>query len=178
MGKVILIGLLWFFVSVHVAYAESGVIHVNPSVGYMKFDGDSELKSKVLPIIGIEYMMSDTYGISVSFAHADVNVRGIRGDASFSLYYMDGLYYLLSDKHWQPYLTVGIGHRRIKLNFSDQRSNKSGNETDTQFHVGGGFRYDANNKFTFRSEVRVLQNLHNDGTDALFTLGVSKVFGR
>ena len=116
MGKVILIGLVWVFVSVHEVYAESGVIHVNPSVGYMKFDGDSELKSKVLPIIGIEYMMSDTYGISVSFAHADVNVRDIRENASFSLYYMDGLYYLPRDKHWQPYLAAGIGHRRIKLN--------------------------------------------------------------
>ncbi len=176
MVKVILIGFLWVFTSVNVAYAESGVIHVNPSVGYMKFDGGSELKSKIMPVLGVEYMLSDTYGMSVSFTHADVNVRDVRDDASVSLYYMDGLYYLPRDKHWQPYLAVGIGHRRMKLNFADQRSNKSGNETETQFHVGGGFRYDANNKFTFRSDVRVLQNLHNDGTDALFTLGVSKAF--
>ena len=178
MIKVILIGVFWIFTLVHVAYAESGLIHVNPSVGYMKFDGDSELKSKVLPIIGIEYMMSDSYGISVSFTHADANVRNVRENASVSLYYMDGLYYLPRDKHWQPYLAAGIGHRRMKLGFSDQHSSQSGNETDTQFHVGGGFRYDANNNFTFRSEVRVLQNLHNDGMDALFTLGISKAFGR
>ena len=176
MVKVILVGLLWVFTSVHEVYAESGVVHVNPSVGYMKFDGDSELKSKIMPVLGVEYMLSDTYGLSMSFTHADVNVRDVRDDASVSLYYIDGLYYLPRDKHWQPYLAVGIGHRRMTLDFADQRSNKLSNETDTQFHVSGGFRYDASKKFTFRSEVRVLQNLHKDGTDALFTLGVSKAF--
>ena len=65
----------------------------------------------------------------------------------------------------------------MKLDFADQRT-KSNNETETQLHVGGGVRYDVNNKFTVRSEVRVLQNLNNDGTDALFTLGISRTFGR
>ena len=165
------------FASVYNAYAESGTVHVNPSVGYMKFDGDSKLKSKVLPVVGVEYMLSDTYGVSLSFTHSSVNVQDVREDASVSLYYMDGLYYLLRDKHWHPYLVAGVGHRRMKLDFADQRT-KSNNETETQLHVGGGVRYDVNNKFTVRSEVRVLQNLNNDGTDALFTLGVSRTFGR
>ena len=164
------------FASVSEVYAESGVFHVNPSVGYMKFDGDSELKSKELPVMGVEYMLSDTYGVSLSFSHADVNVEDVRDDASVSLYYVDGLYYLLRDKRWHPYLAAGVGHRRMKLDFSDQ-STKSNNETDTQLHVGGGVRYDVNNKFTVRSEVRVLQNLHNDGTDALLSFGVSRAFG-
>ena len=165
------------FASVYDAYAESGAIHVNPSVGYMKFDGDSKLKSKVLPVIGVEYMLSDTYGVSLSFTHSSVNVQDVREDASVSLYYMDGMYYLLRDKHWHPYLVAGVGHRRMKLDFADQHT-KSSSETETQLHVGGGVRYDVNNKFTFRSEVRVLQNFNNDGTDALFTLGVSRTFGR
>ena len=165
------------FVSVFEVYAESGVIHVNPSVGYMKFDGDNEFKSKVLPVIGVEYMLSDTYGVSVSFTHADVNVSDVREDASVSLYYVDGVYYLPRDKRWHPYLAAGVGHRRVKLDFANQRSNASSNETDTQLHFGGGVRYDATNTFTIRSEVRVLQNLHNDGTDALITLGVSGDFG-
>jgi len=177
MVKVILIGLLWAFASAHEVYAESGVIHVNPSIGYMKFDGDSELKSKIMPVLGVEYMLSDSYGVSVSFTHADVNVRDVREDASVSLYYIDGLYYFPRDKHWQPYFAAGVGHRRMKLNFVDQRANRSNDETDTQIHVGGGVRYDAGKEFTFRSEVRVLQNLNNDGTDALFTLGVSRAFG-
>ena len=177
MVKVILVGLLWVFTLVHEVYAESGVIHVNPSIGYMKFDGDSELKRKMMPVLGVEYMLSDTYGVSVSFTHADVNVRDVRNDASVSLYYMDGLYYFPHDKHWQPYLAVGVGHRRMKLDVADPSASGSSKETDTQIHVGGGVRYDMDKEFTFRSEVRVLQNLNNDGTDTLFTLGVSKAFG-
>ncbi|OUS05951.1 hypothetical protein A9Q81_04205 [Gammaproteobacteria bacterium 42_54_T18] len=176
MVKVILVSILWILASVSEVYAESGMIKVNPSVGYMKFDGDSELKSKVLPVIGVEYMLSDTYSVSLTFSHAGVNIRDVREDASVSLYYLDGLYYLLRDKHWHPYLVAGVGHRRMKFDFSDQ-STKSNNETDTQLHVGGGVRYDVNNKFTVRSEVRVLQNLHNDGTDALLSFGVSRAFG-
>jgi opacity protein-like surface antigen len=170
MVKVFFISILWMLVSVDEVHAESGVIHVNPSVGYMKFDGDSELKNKVLPVIGVEYMMSGTYGVSVSFTHADMNVRDVREDASVSLYYMDGLYYLPRDKHWHPYLTGGIGHRRVKLNFSNQCSNRSRNETDTQLHFGDGVRYEASNTFTLRSEVRVLQNFNNDGVDAFLPL--------
>ncbi len=177
MVKMIFISILLMYVSVFDVYAESGVVHVNPSVGYIKFDGDSELKSKVLPVIGVEYMLSDTYGVSVSFTRKDIDVRDVKGDASVSLYYFDGLYYLPRDKHWHPYLVAGVGHRRVKLNFANQGPDFSSNETDTQLHFGGGVRYDTNNEFTLRSEVRVLQNLHNDGTDALLTLGISRVFG-
>lgn len=165
------------FASVNEVYAESGVIYVNPSIGYMKFDGDSELKRKAIPVVGIEYKLSDTYGVSGSFSHANVNVRDVQDDASVALYFIDGLYYLPYDELWQPYLTVGVGHRRMKLSYVNQRTNGSSNERDTQFHVGGGVRYDVNNLFSFRSEVRILQNLDNDGTDALVTLGISKAFG-
>ncbi len=177
MVKVILVSFFWIFLSVNEVHAESGVIYVNPSVGYMKFDGDSELKSKAIPVIGVEYKLSDTYGVSGSFSHSDVNLRDVQEDASVALYFIDGLYYLPYDKHWQPYLAAGVGHRRMKLNYTDQRTNGFSNGRDTQLHIGGGVRYDANNLFTFRSEVRVLQNLNNDGTDALVTLGISKAFG-
>jgi len=168
MVKAILVSIVWVYFTVSNTYAESGVIHINPSVGYMKFDGDSDFKRKALPIIGVEYMLSDTYGVSVALSHADVNARDVRENVSVSLYYVDALYYLPHDRHWRPFLAAGVGHRLIELDTSSR---------DTQLHVGGGVRYDANNLLTFRSEVRVLQNLNNDETDALLTLGVSKAFG-
>ena len=150
------------------SYGKGGDGYINPGMSISKFDGNTDLKDNVLSLLGIEYQYNEQFGGAFSYIQGDPDVRGEGNESSeahVTMLNVEGIYYLPSDGYWHPYISGGVG-----LRYVDKRSVLRRHE---HVLIGGGVRYDAGAKFSFRAGVKGIQNLTSEGTDAMLEIGLS-----
>lgn len=155
-----------------IAAAEPGRAYINPAVGAIDFDSDTELSTETLWQIGAEIGLTDQLGVEFKYNGAsDATVRHTNNEVDFSSFGVDLIYYLgRFNGNWQPYLAGGVGHGEL-----DPRG-ATGDE-QTFGNVGFGVRYHLNESWSLRADARALNSFDNEETHGVYTLGLSYAWG-
>jgi OOP family OmpA-OmpF porin len=153
------------------AQAEEQKIYVNPFIGFQYFDHDRDLSETATFGVGLEYRFLDSLAVEPVFSRGDADRKGAPGHSSFDDYRMDFLYYFGEpSENWNPYLATGAGHTEFE-------QLGQGTAGETRMNLGGGFRYNLNDTFSLRADVREFYSLDEEHFDTLASLGFSIAIG-
>lgn len=152
-------------------HAEPGEVFINPALGVMSFDSDRDLDSATVGALGLEYQISERWGVEVLGLTGDADHNLLSDDIDVTAYRLDGLYYLNAIDKFQPYLAAGIG--RLDL----EGPSAFGDYDEDQYNFGGGVRYLINDQLSARADARAIHGEDNSTWDSLITIGLSVAFG-
>ncbi len=182
MKKIIpLIGLLASGSAVGVAQAGQGNAEsdykgphfwVSPALGYFIYDSNRQLKDSVTGVLGLEYRIDQDWGVEFLMSDTTPESEVTGGDVDLRQYRIDGLYYLElddEDNRWQPYAAAGLGR-----GFFEGGPRET---SETQYNFGGGVRYNVDNWFAYRADIRGFVGDENDDLDTLVSIGFTAALG-
>ncbi|MCG8315110.1 MAG: OmpA family protein [Pseudomonadales bacterium] len=160
------------------ANAEEGSFYINPSLGYLFFDGDRELDDAGMFGVGLEYQFAEHFGVELSGFMGSSDREDFSNDTGTDVtaIRLDGLYYLPEAGGFKPYLAAG--YNSLNLDFdSDALTSKDYDED--QFNIGGGVRYAINEALSLRGDLRFLAGESDDldFVDTMLTVGLSFALG-
>ena len=161
-----MIGILALCSSNVNAESKPGAFTISPFYGAYFFDSEEGLLDSNTYGAAIGYDLSKNFGIEGTYniINAQAEVGGADVDTSY--YRLEGLYYLLPDSRWTPFIAFGLGSIDI-----DDPSADDGFALD----YGLGFKYYLTDNIAFRSDVRHI--LPDPGSNFLYTAGLSFAFG-
>ncbi|MFD1383451.1 OmpA family protein [Rhodanobacter aciditrophus] len=151
----------------HAAQPQAGFT-VTPNIGYTNTDGDRNINDDSTYGIGLGYQFDSPWAIEFNYLNADSELSNGQ-DVDADQYRLDGLYHFVNESNFTPYVAAGLG----ATNYSD---NVDG-DGNTQFNAGGGIKYAMTNNLALRADYRVLEDLEDDYTDQVATLGLQMTFG-
>jgi OOP family OmpA-OmpF porin len=143
---------------------KEGQIVINPALSYQKFDNDRRPDEADGFGLGVEYRFGPNWAAEVAAFKSDAD-QGV----DLNQYKLDGLYYFSKDGTVQPYLGAGVGHADFEAN--------AGDESETQVNLGGGLRFNFNEAWSARWDLRGIYGIDDNDTDLMTTLGLSYAFG-
>jgi len=149
-----------------VAENKEGQIVINPAVSYIKFDNDRLPDEADGFGLGVEYRFGPNWAAEVAAFRNDGDQQ-----TDVTQLKLDGLYYFTKDGTVQPYVGAGIGH----ADFDSPSATLDGGET--QVNLGGGLRFNFNEAWSARWDLRGIYGIDDNDTDMMTTLGVSYAFG-
>lgn len=137
--------------------------YLNGGVGYQFFDSDRDLDDDWTALIGGEYRYGDNWATEVRYyytesSNVDVDQIGV-----------DGLYYFMPQRRFDPYLAAGVGGAKFDGGPLDDK--------EAQVNFGGGVRFYATDHFSLRADARAIYGSDDDTVDAVTSLMVSWRFG-
>lgn len=144
-------------------------IYLNPSVGFQYFDHDRDLSETGTYSMGLEYRFHDHWAAEAVYGNADADRKGASGNADYTDYRLDGLYYLdnlNTEDIVQPYLAAGGGHTEFE------------DDGESRVNAGGGVRLAATDLVSLRLDAREFYSIDEHEWDTLVSLGVSFAFSR
>lgn len=147
-----------------IAENQAGQIVINPAVSYIKFDNDRYPDEADGFGLGLEYRFGANWAAEVAAFRNDAD-KGV----DLKQYKLDGLYYFSGYETVQPYLGAGIGHGDFEAG--------SQKEGETQVNLGGGLRFNFNDAWSARWDLRGIYGIDDNDTDMMTTLGISFAFG-
>lgn len=151
-------------------------IYLNPFVGYQHFDDKRDLENSATYGIGIEYRFLPQWAVEAVYSNSEADRKYVGGDTTFKEFRADGLYYFgTQEDRLNPYLAAGIGH--ADFGRSPLR-NAGANHDETRANVGGGLRYNVNDRLSLRGDLRGFHGLDESTFDAQVSAGVSLAFSR
>jgi OOP family OmpA-OmpF porin len=161
-----MIGILALCSSNVNAESKPGSFTISPFYGAYFFDSEEGLLDSNTYGAAIGYDINKNFGIEATYniINAQAEVGGADVDTSY--YRLEGLYYLLPDSRWTPFIAFGLGSIDI-----DDPSADDGFALD----YGLGFKYYLTDNIAFRSDVRHV--LPTPGSNFLYTAGLSFAFG-
>lgn len=159
----------------HAQQEEQGRVYINPAVGIIDWDGETNLDNETYWQLGAEVRMTDQLGMEVKYgASSSVDFDdGSPGDVDFSNFGVDMLYYLGrfgANSAWEPYLAAGVGHGEYDVSGGDRNEQTFGN-------AGFGVRYHMSDKWSLRADARALNSFDEEETHGVYTLGISYALG-
>lgn len=157
-------------------------IYLNPSIGMQWFDEDRDLSETDTFNIGAEYRFTDRWAVEGVFSRANADRQHQPGNSGFQALRLDGLYYF-ADPHesWNPYVALGAGDAEWEGDATPSNLRKTlgtFNTRETRVNAGGGFRYNFNDGFSARFDVREFHGIDDSTFDTQVSLGLSFAFGR
>jgi len=104
-----------------------------------------------------------------------MNFTGTEGECSdidvdVFTYRLDGFYNVLTDRVVIPYVAAGVGGLYFKADDTGFRND------DFMVNYGGGLKYDVNEDFTLRADVRHVISFNDSYSHVLATVGVMAHF--
>jgi OmpA-OmpF porin, OOP family len=154
-----------------IAEAADGVWLINPTVGYQWFDNDRQLDDNRLFGLGLEHHYNDTWGVELKYL--DSNLDGDAGSigADLGQLMFEGMYIVGKYNQFQPYLAAGLGH--ANLDYDVGNSNK-----ETQATAGIGARYWLSDRWSAKTDLRMVHGIDDSDNDKLLTLAISYAFNK
>jgi OOP family OmpA-OmpF porin len=143
--------------------------------GVMAYDYDESarvLDANVMPTVGIGYRFDQHLATELMAAQGDtdVDMQG-GGEADVRHYRLDALYFLDEvNEGLTPYVVGGVSHGEFDYDLA-------GTYDDTQLNVGAGLMYQLDYNWALRGDVRAINSLDNDNTEAAVNLLVQYNFG-
>lgn len=143
--------------------------------GVMGYDYDESarvLEGNVMPTLGVGYRFDQRMALELMAAQGDTDVdfRG-GGEADVRHYRLDALYFLDDvSEGLTPYLVGGVGENQVDYDLGSTNS-------DTVLNAGAGLMYQMDYNWALRGDVRAINSLDNENTEAAVNLLVQYNFG-
>jgi OOP family OmpA-OmpF porin len=149
-----------------------GEVTLTNQVGLYKFENSQNLEDALTFGIGLSYNITEHWGIEGSFTYIDTDVEsGGNKNVSGQMFRLDGMYHLMPDKRFVPFLFSGMGF----LNNLDTNGN---NGEDFLFNFGAGIQYFLTQSLVLRGDIRHIYTLDENNSNFHFALGASFLPGR
>ena len=143
-------------------HAEENAFYMTSGIGSYDSDQAKDQDTAYSAHIGFEYGFSDRWAAEVSA------LKLLANDKNFDvgLGRLDGLYYLTkSVDRWRPYLVGGTGYSKREFGFHTIDS--------LMMNAGAGIKYQINEHFALRTDLRHLHHFDDDVQDTSFSFGLT-----
>ncbi len=148
----------------------SGPVSVTVGAAGVGLNGDRDIEGDLMPALGLEYRLNEKWALEVLGMEGGVDPDDpLVGALDYSQWRLDGLYYLGQYGNWAPYLAAGAGESEFERSGFDN--------VETLINAGFGAKYHFNHNWSARTDLRVVNSLDNDITDAVWMVGLSYAFG-
>lgn len=137
--------------------------YLNGGIGYQFFDSDRDLDDDWTALVGGEYRYGPNWAAEVRYYYTDTS------NVDVDQLGVDGLYYFMPQRTFDPYLAAGLGGAKFDGGPLDDK--------EAQVNFGGGVRFYATDHFSLRADARAIYGSDDDTIDAVTSLMVSWRFG-
>ena len=160
-----MIGILALYSSNVNAESKPGAVTLSPFFGSYFFDANQGLLNSTTYGAAIGYDINENWGIegSINYIGAKTEVGG--HDADTYLRRLEGLYYMMPESRWTPFIAFGLGSIDIDEPYGDSKS---------MLDYGLGFKYYFTDKIAFRTDLR--HALVKGGNNIIYSAGLSFAF--
>ena len=134
----------------------------------MYFDDEEGVDNEILPSAAIEYRFGQNWATELTYSLGETDAVGGSQDVDIDFWHLGFLRYLQNQDSLYPYLGFAGGELIRGFN--------NGDATDTQFNVGGGFRYFISDHWSWRADARWLHAPDEGTNDVAFTMGIGYSF--
>lgn len=179
MNKIyLLFAVLIMAVLVNTGYAQvkAGSVHVSPTIGGYMFEGNEDLKNSFSLGLRAGYNFNKYLGVE-GFAHyVPTEMIGNSGSekVKFVGYGMEGLFHLLPDSVFVPFLAVGVGGVHYSGATEDTTEGKY---NKIALDYGAGVKYFLAENVALRADVRHVVPFDARHNNLLYTVGLTFAFG-
>ncbi len=165
--------LLAFFSGSALAEVKSGAMTFSPRVGGYGFDSSQGLTNGAIYELGIGKNLTANLGAEFVVSYIGTHTKETHTYRSGYIYRVDGLYNIMPDKQFVPYVVLGAG----VITLATDTKNNSG----LHLNGGGGINVFITETFTIRGDGRYIKSYINDFNDDQnnysYTVGVTYQFG-
>jgi OOP family OmpA-OmpF porin len=168
--------MLTAIVTTGYAQVKAGSFNITPTVGVYKFEGNEDMSDSIAVGLRAGYNFTKYIGLE-GYAHfvptdrsrwvgsSDMNVAG---------YGVEGIFNILPDKAFVPFVAVGVGGIHYSESFQYTTENKSDKITAD---YGAGVKYFLSENVALRADVRHVIPFDSVHNNLLATIGVTFAFG-
>lgn len=154
------------------AQADQNRFYLNPFAGYQHFDDQRDLDNSNVYGVGLEMRMLPRWAVEAVFSYSEPDQKYVGGDVTFREVRVDGLHYFGTPAdRWNPYLAVGFG--KVDFKHGPDLDTKGSYHDEAQVNAGGGLRYNVNDRFALRADIRGFHGINESTFDARASLGFS-----
>ena len=132
------------------AFAEirPGDFSVSPFIGGFLFEGNQDLEHRPVYGLRVGYDFTKNWGLEAVFDYVRTNYKATDSTTDVFNYRLEGLYYILPNSRFVPFLAVGIGGMSI-----DSRDDAIDRHR-AAFDYGAGLKYSLTERLSLRADVR------------------------
>ena len=153
-------------------YAQDHAAEVTVMGGRIFFDDPLEDSNTWGAAVG--FPVNENWTLEAVWSRYDTETSADAMDVDGNQYRLDGIYNIITESKWKPYLAMGVGD--LKREWNDGGNKDSARET--LLNLGAGVKHDLGNNWQFRTDLRAFRSLDNDYTDLAVNLGLTYVFGK
>lgn len=175
--SLVVILLLMLVVATGYAQVKAGSVNITPTIGMYKFEGNEDLQSTIALGLRLGYNFTKYIGVE-GYAHyvptAILWGGGQTSDIKFVGYGIEGIFNLLPDSRFVPFLAVGVGGAHYSNAFEMTTEDKRDKITAD---YGAGVKYFLSDRFALRADVRHIIPFRDTHNNLLATVGLTFAFG-
>lgn len=166
---VLTMGLLAAAGSQAAEHTHSGLT-LTPSVGYHGHDDDKQgLDDSDTLSVAAGYQFNNPWAVELAYLKSEPDIIGLGKAVDEEQLRLDALYYFDQEGKFMPYTVIGAGESKFEyLGEKDKNS---------IVNAGLGMKYAFNDVVALRSDIRAVNYLDTETTQAAFNLGVSFLLG-
>lgn len=144
----------------------------SPFIGGYIFEADEALKTKPVYGVRLGYNLTSRFGLEAAFDYLRTESKVAPVDVDGYLYHLDGLFHLMTESRFVPYLAAGLG--AISL---DPDPGKT--DSDFFLNYGLGAKFAFSRAIGLRADVRHIMPYHDSPTfnNLEYTLGLTFAWG-
>jgi OOP family OmpA-OmpF porin len=161
------------------AQVKAGSVHVTPTIGMYKFEGNEDMHSAINLGLRAGYNFTKYIGVE-GYGHwtptgpigqaewsrgSDVNVFG---------YGIEGIFHILPNGPFVPFVAAGVGGVHYSTTWQDTFENKRNKITAD---YGAGVKYFLSENIALRADVRHVLPFQDKHDNLLATVGLTFAFG-
>lgn len=143
---------------------EASGFTLSPWVGYHMYDNSLNYEDSETWGLGFGYQTSSPWAVELTFLQGTTESDDTGAGLDLDQMYLSGLYHFTNHDGVTPYLSFGLGTQTLAY------EEFSGEFNDTILVGGAGLKFPLSDAWSFRSEIRAINNLDVEMTD--FAVGV------
>lgn len=166
---VLMMGLLAAAGSAADEHGHSGIT-LTPSIGYHGHSSEKQnLDESETLSFAAGYQFNNPWAIELAYLQSEPEILGLGNEIDEQQVRLDALYYFDKEGKFMPYTVIGAGESQFEyLGEKDKNS---------IVNAGLGMKYAFNDVVALRSDVRAVNYLDTETTQAAFNLGLSFLLG-
>lgn len=157
------------------AQVKAGSVNITPTIGMYKFEGNEDLNSSIAFGLRAGYNFTKYIGVE-GFAHyVPTDFTGTASEkVKFVGYGIEGIFNILPDGAFVPFLAVGVGGVHYSASTEDSTESKN-NKVAVDY--GAGVKYFVTENVALRADVRHVVPFDSRHNNLLATVGLTFAFG-
>lgn len=148
---------------------QSSGFTIAPGVEYHMLDQDLPLDNPILWSIGLGYKTSTPWGFELAYLAGKADRTSSNDEVDLETYRLDALYHFADREGVQPYLLIGGGKQAFDYGNFDIEND--------MVNLGGGLKVAITEMLSFRTELRLVNDLERELTHYSVGLGLNFQLG-